>query len=589
MARKVFISFLGSSFYGECQYSWDDFTSSKTRFVQQATLECIKYKENAYPDVVKILLTNGEKGSRNTNWDKEISVKYNFQKKQDEPYIGLEKVLEELSINASGVDIPDGKNEKEIWEIFDIIFDLLQKDDKLYLDLTHGFRYLPMLLLVLGNYAKFLKKVTVVHLSYGNYEARDTDTAPFVDLLPLSKLQNWSTAAKDFIDYGKTNDLKTLLEADNNPILRNTQGKDETAQAIRKISNRLQDFSETILANKLDKIIQGTNIHEEIDILKNKNKIIPRPFIPIIEKINDKLELFQNDDLKNVFAATKWCIRHELYQNAYSILLEGIISIVLNLVNEDYLCTTPLMEAKRGILIYVAECRASPKPLYNKETCITNLRISKGLQNDSDLLKSIAGKIWDLVGTDKEFAESIMRLSSMRNSYMHAGTGTNLLGSFINLKDKIKECNKKLYNWYQHVEQNHNLQINKIDRNMLINLSNHSSANWHPEQLAAAQSFGEVVDIPFPAVDPNGDESYIQTLCDEYVEKVLQAANGKKAVVHVMGEMTLTFSLVYALQSKGLNCMASTSKRITTDKGNGTKEVQFIFNRFRKYELINKV
>jgi hypothetical protein len=121
---------------------------------------------------------------------------------------------------------------------------------------------------------------------------------------------------------------------------------------------------------------------------------------------------------------------------------------------------------------------------------------------------------------------------------------------------------------------------------MLINLSNHPSANWLPEQLAAAQSFGEVVDIPFPAVDPNGDESYIQTLCSEYVEKVLQTANGKEAVVHVMGEMTLTFSLVYALQIKGFICVASTSQRITTDKGDGTKEVQFIFHRFRQYGLI---
>jgi hypothetical protein len=120
---------------------------------------------------------------------------------------------------------------------------------------------------------------------------------------------------------------------------------------------------------------------------------------------------------------------------------------------------------------------------------------------------------------------------------------------------------------------------------MLINLSNHPSTNWLPEQLAAAQSFGEVIDIPFPAVDPNGNESYIQTLCSEYVEKVRQTANGKEAVVHVMGEMTLTFSLVYALQAKGFICVASTSKRIVTDKGDGTKEIQFVFNSFRQYKL----
>jgi hypothetical protein len=121
---------------------------------------------------------------------------------------------------------------------------------------------------------------------------------------------------------------------------------------------------------------------------------------------------------------------------------------------------------------------------------------------------------------------------------------------------------------------------------MLINLSNHPSVNWKPEQIEAAQAFGEIVDIPFPAVEPSGDEIYIQRLCNEYFEKVVKTANGKETVVHVMGEMTLTFSLVHILQDKGFICVASTSERIITDKGNGTKEVQFVFNRFRKYGLL---
>jgi CRISPR-associated Csx2 family protein len=191
MARKVFISFLGSSFYDECQYSSGGFTSNKTRFVQQATLECIKYKEDAYPDVVKILLTNGENGSRKTNWNKEISERYNYQANQNEPYRGLEDVFDELGINASAIDIPDGKNEIEIWEIFETILGQLKNEDELYLDLTHGFRYLPMLLLVLSEFAKKTRQITVSHISYGNYESRNriTNIAPFVDLLPLQNIQ----------------------------------------------------------------------------------------------------------------------------------------------------------------------------------------------------------------------------------------------------------------------------------------------------------------------------------------------------------------------------------------------------------------
>jgi CRISPR-associated Csx2 family protein len=190
MARKVFMSFLGNSFYGECQYLSDDFTSHKTRFVQEATLGWIKSKEGVYPDVTKILLTNGENGSRKTNWGKEITERYNHQTKQQEPYIGLERVLEEMGMKVSAVDISDGNNEIEIWDIFETILGQLKKEDELYLDLTHGFRYLPMLLLVLVEFAKKTKQITVVHISYGNYENRnETNIAPFVDLLPLHNIQ----------------------------------------------------------------------------------------------------------------------------------------------------------------------------------------------------------------------------------------------------------------------------------------------------------------------------------------------------------------------------------------------------------------
>jgi CRISPR-associated Csx2 family protein len=453
MARKVFISILGAGFYGSCKYASGDFISNETRFVQEATLEYIKAKNWTAQDTALIFLTQR---ARTDNWNKLITKRMNNSTQSDESYTGLEQLLENMNLPfvPKGINIDDGKDEVEIWKIFSTIYDEIEENDTLYFDLTHSFRYLPMLLLVLGNYSKFLKNTSIAHISYGNYEARNKETniAQFVDLLPLSKLQDWSVAAKDFIDYGKTADLKNLLDADNNPILRNTRGQNETAQTIKRIAKYLQDFSETILANKLDEIIQKESLHEEIESLRNENEneIISRPFVPLLEEINDKLSPFEKNDLKNVFAATSWCIKHELYQNAYSILLEGIISIVLSLIDEEYLGTTPLMEAKRGILNYISDCKNrtdKEKNRTDKETCIARLRISENVQNDAGLLRTIAGKIWDLI--DRDIAIIISGLNSTRNSYMHGGTGTNTLGSFNDVKKRIEEYNKKLFDWYQ--------------------------------------------------------------------------------------------------------------------------------------------
>ena len=60
MPRKVFISVLGTGFYGACQYKRGKFESSTTRFIQQATLEYLNVGgEWTSADRVLILLTDG--------------------------------------------------------------------------------------------------------------------------------------------------------------------------------------------------------------------------------------------------------------------------------------------------------------------------------------------------------------------------------------------------------------------------------------------------------------------------------------------------------------------------------------------------
>lgn len=120
---------------------------------------------------------------------------------------------------------------------------------------------------------------------------------------------------------------------------------------------------------------------------------------------------------------------------------------------------------------------------------------------------------------------------------------------------------------------------------MLINLSNHPSANWSEEQKnAAEQQFGQIVDIPFPQVDPYASEEVIAAMADEYCQLVLETVSGQSTIaVHLMGEMTLTFALLQRLQSQGISCVASTTMRETIEFPDGRKESVFKFVKFRKY------
>lgn len=119
---------------------------------------------------------------------------------------------------------------------------------------------------------------------------------------------------------------------------------------------------------------------------------------------------------------------------------------------------------------------------------------------------------------------------------------------------------------------------------MLINLSNHPSPLWSQEQIkTAGDQFGDVTDLPFPVVDPAGDEKYIQSLVDDYIAKIqLLTKDSSNVTVHIMGEMTFSFALVAALQKIGIKCVASTTSRVAVE-GNGVKTSEFQFVKFREY------
>lgn len=130
---------------------------------------------------------------------------------------------------------------------------------------------------------------------------------------------------------------------------------------------------------------------------------------------------------------------------------------------------------------------------------------------------------------------------------------------------------------------------------MLINLSNHPTAMWLPEQTEAAhRAYGEVFDLPFPVVPADANETDIQTIAQEYLKKVQTIAQeylnkvqtfspSAEAVVHIMGEMTLTYALVCLLKQAGYTCVASTSVREVYEEEPGKKTAVFRFVRFRKY------
>lgn len=569
MARKVFISLLGASIYRECVYTKDNFRSQPVRFIQEATLDMLLHQsEWQSSDAAYILLTEA---AEKNNWHDNGHEK--------EQYEGLCTRLKNMSlpfkVNAIK-NLPTGNNEEEIWNIFETISEQIQEGDILYFDITHCFRYMPMLVLALINYSKFLKNTVVANISYGNWEARNTETndAPIMDFLPISTLLDWNYAAGQFIDNGNVSHMQSLCNTVVAPIMQDNERRNRETQElgnfVKKLNELVSDFNTCRGCN----IIESKNLNFVFNSFDKMNVDLIPPFKPLFNRILEPLNKFNKEgDTKNMIHAARWCFNNKMHQQAVTLLEEGVITILCkrhNIKIDD--------DKKRELVtdaIYYIKNNLSKKEWKNyiEEN---DLLIVKDIFNDDELLT-------------KDFIESFSNLQETRNQYNHAGMKKNKWESrtlITKIENALMFFERVLSGEISPYEKKNNTcEVEKEKAPLLlVNFSNHPYNVWSEEQKTAAAIYGNVADIQFPVVDETGDEKYIQSLADEYVQKIMSYGDNSNVVVHIMGEFSLSHSVLCRLQQYSYKCIVSTTQRIVEMLDDGSKKVTFKFCKFREYE-----
>lgn len=565
MGRKVFMSVLGTGLYEECTYVGKS-SETKTRFIQEATLLEIGADKWTDNDVVYVLLTEQAKKQ---NWDKSITTRKDFRKNESVPYSGLEKVLAGMNLLCPviPIDIKDGKDQSEMWDIFNTIFRIIENGDELYFDLTHAFRYLPMLVLVLGSYAKFLKGTSIAYMSYGNYEARvkdekdpSNDRASIVDLLPLSVLQDWTFAAGQFIKSGNVDEIVSLGKTRCREIKKELRRADQDTQNMDNFVTSLRSAVNELSLCRGIEITNGDSIRQVRgfrDLIKAETIPALAPLIDIIT--NSFAEFNSERDVSNTYSAAKWCNKNKLYQQSLTFLREAIVSYICDKFDLD-IVTSSNRELVEDIL-------------YAKREEKGNIHIGS---------PELLDKMWEIFNypaiNNQDILNTFSKVRDIRNDYNHAGI-RNCPGTCNTMIKSASELLESISGLFEETTSNENLPT------IFINYSNHPSDNWSSEQLTAAKEYGEeMVDLPFAQIDPEASEESISKIAESETAKLLNLTAGKNATVHIMGEMPLTFALVKRLQARGVRCVASTTERCVRETDDGVKESIFKFVRFREYE-----
>lgn len=580
MARKVLLSFLGTNYYVRCNYYINNFRDENQKFIQLSILKMLqdRFSEN---DCAYIFLTED---ARQRNW---LSGNY-IDSESKIANIGLEEALSTLKAESDlkskiePIDIPNGFTEEEVWKVFQKIYQLIEKEDELYLDITHAFRYFPMLCFALLNYARSLKAISVSAIYYGAFEklgpahrvkeTRSEDrNAEILNLVAFDGLQQWTSASRMFIQTGNAEGLQKLAFERIRPLLQTNATRTPPTQALHLATKELMTLTKNIAVNRGKWLLEFDVEAKLLTPLKTYeeagNHLIPA-FQPLIEKIREDITPLANGPLPKWFASAQFCFEKGLYQQCFTQLQEGIKVEAVRRAPKT-LQLNPLSELHQEIAsqAFTIIQRELPKEEWAK-TSRENSEHSIAIQNSSFV---------------REIQPAYSSLEGLRNDINHGGytQPSNAERLIKNLRNLLEKTRLVLENTSDSTEETVPTSVKKTS--LFINHSNHPFTSWETSQRSAALEWGDVEDLPFPNVPPFATPEEVRVIADNNLLEIFRKAESHEVTIHIMGELTYTNYLVSRLLSAGIPCVASTTERSVTILKDGRKTSTFRFAAFRSY------
>lgn len=231
-----FFSFFGTIEHSPSNYYMEDgqeqrFEVTDCCYVQEALIRILKQKGIDFDEVV--VFTTEDSYAK--NWID------NAYKKDAVNRPGLKKVLEDMfkdsPVAVKNVNVPAGDSQEELWVLFETMLNEIDEGDHIILDITHSFRFFPVLAFIVLSFARITKKCEIKGIFYGAMGSRAGDAGqtaqihiPIFDLTPSVELFDWFFRVIDI----------------------NHEGWMDHTERIGMIRQKLDDF-----LNKAVEIIQG--------------------------------------------------------------------------------------------------------------------------------------------------------------------------------------------------------------------------------------------------------------------------------------------------------------------------------------------
>lgn len=343
------LTFLGAGRYQTVTYVWEG-RSHTTSLFPEALAQVFRPKE------VIVFVTETAKKNRPSHTE----LTY------------VERLQQKLGNRVCFVDIPEGRSESELWEIFDRVAGAVGEGERVILDITHAFRSIPMIVFAVAAYLRRTKRVTIERIVYGAYEAREPyreqpqpeDRAPIFDLTPLLELLDWTSGAEALLKRGDAGLIADKMIAAHQSLWRTGRG---TPEKLKKLGQKLQTFSQALYLNRPREVLRTAN--ELLPLLEQERRELEqwaKPFAAIADHIWKEIEplalaepdTLSREHLERQLRLVEYYIRKGLLVQAVTLAREWVVSFVLLWRGSgDWLRRADREEAERALGASAARVR----------------------------------------------------------------------------------------------------------------------------------------------------------------------------------------------------------------------------------------
>lgn len=414
MSKKVFISFLGmgnlrkETPYEPIKYSLDGKTSTRERmFVQSSILEL--YPEQF--DKIIILSTN--------------SSKTNIPKfKEEISDLKIREDIFDISIN----DISDSLSDlNDAWSWFEKLNSKIDEYDEIVLDVTHGFRIVPIVLSTAIGYLKRAKKIEVLGVLYGAYTPpkEDSKAYPIVDVKDFYTINDWAEGIGRLIDDADARFITKIAKEEKASGFSGLNNR-ELLNQIEKLTNSVRNVElQNVESNARSTLTAiQTAIQTAKPLEKQILQLVIDKFTPLIYQYPNGR--YSKEYLSMQVKLIELLYEHKMYMQCFTAMREWIGSLGLAVLGEhSHAKKKDDSKARRYADVFINMLQY-PEDKWDFDEQATPRK--EKLYPAYTQLKNIIVNIED-------FQTILKGVNKVRNGFDHGWTGSHIDGVPEKLKD----------------------------------------------------------------------------------------------------------------------------------------------------------